>query len=127
MGFLSSFHPDKELEVSIPIDGRSEIDLPNGNRHFVGKFIGTSNENAIFFDVNGKVNFYDHNQEQMCQDNFVHLGLDFQKWLHFADLNKQLDEIYDNNINISENDKLLYKHRLKEISELSFADYPFEI
>ena len=52
---------------------------------------------------------------------------DFQKWLQFADLNKQLDEIYDNNINISENDKLLYKHRLKEISELSFADYPFEI
>lgn len=48
---LVPYHPDKELEVSIPIYRRSEIDLPDGNRPFVGEFIGISNENALFFDV----------------------------------------------------------------------------
>lgn len=78
-------------------------------------------------DVNGKVYFYDHNQEQMCKDNFVALDLNFEKWLQFADLNRQLDEIYNDKIQISEDDKLLYKHKLREISELLFANYPFEI
>lgn len=45
------YHPDKELEVSIPVFNRENIELPKGNRPFVGKFIGISNQFSIFYDV----------------------------------------------------------------------------
>lgn len=43
--------PDKELEISIPVFNRERIERPKGNRPFVGKFIGTCNQFAIFYDV----------------------------------------------------------------------------
>ena len=45
------YHPDKELEISIPVFNRENIELTKGNRPFVGKFIGTSNQFSIFYDV----------------------------------------------------------------------------
>ena len=42
------YHPDKELEISIPIFNREEIVLKKGNRPFVGDFIGISNEYSVF-------------------------------------------------------------------------------
>jgi hypothetical protein len=45
------YHPDKELEISIPVFNRENIELPKGNRPFVGEFIGTSNQFSIFYDV----------------------------------------------------------------------------
>lgn len=45
------YHPGKELEISIPVFNRDNIELPKGNRPFTGKFIGTSNQYAIFHDV----------------------------------------------------------------------------
>ena len=38
------YHPDKELEISIPVFNRENTELPKGNRPFVGDFIGTSNQ-----------------------------------------------------------------------------------
>ena len=45
------YHPDKELEISLSVFNRENIELPKGNRPFVGKFIGTSNQFSIFYDV----------------------------------------------------------------------------
>ena len=45
------YHPDKELEISIPVFNRENIELPKGNRPFTGKFIGISNQFSIFYDV----------------------------------------------------------------------------
>jgi len=45
------YHPDKELEISIPVFNRENTDLPKGNRPFVGKFIGTTKLFSILYDV----------------------------------------------------------------------------
>ena len=45
------YHPDKELEISIPVFNRENIELPKGNRPFIGNFIGTSNQFSIFYNV----------------------------------------------------------------------------
>ncbi|SFD55364.1 SMI1/KNR4 family protein [Flavobacterium phragmitis] len=79
------------------------------------------------FDNENKVYFYDHNQEEMCTQNFTDLGLNFEKWLQFAYFNKQLDEIYETEDEISEELKTEYKQRLEEISGLLLEKHPFEI
>lgn len=45
------YHPDKELEISIPLFNRENTDLPKGNRPFTGDFIGVFNKFSIFYDV----------------------------------------------------------------------------
>lgn len=47
---LIPYHPDKELEVSIPIFDREGHKLPKGNRPFLGDFIGTLGANSLFFE-----------------------------------------------------------------------------
>ena len=79
------------------------------------------------FDNECKVYFYDHNKEQMCKSNFIELNLDFEKWLQFADLNKQLDYIYDKENEINEKRKAEYKEKLNELSSLLLTNYPFDI
>lgn len=79
------------------------------------------------FDNENKVYFYDHNQEEMGRENFTDLGLNFEKWLQFAYLNKQLDEIYETEDEISEEIKIEYKERLLEIDDLLLSNNPFEI
>lgn len=48
---LVPYRPDKELEISIPVFHRENMELTKGNRPFAGKFIGTSNQFSIFYDV----------------------------------------------------------------------------
>jgi hypothetical protein len=79
------------------------------------------------FDNERKVYFYDHNKEQMCITNFIELNLDFGKWLQFADLNKQLDYIYDKENEINEKRKAEYKEKLNELSSVLLTNYPFDI
>ena len=79
------------------------------------------------FDIENKIYFYDHNNEQMCMENFTELDLNFEKWLQFADLNKQLDKFYDTENEINEEQKVEYKERLKELSNNLLTKYPFEI
>ena len=43
------YHPDKEMEISIPIFQREQVALPKANRPFLGDFIGTTAQHAIFF------------------------------------------------------------------------------
>ena len=45
------YHPDKDLEISIPVFGRESTDLPKGNRPFTGDYIGTAGQFSIFYDV----------------------------------------------------------------------------
>jgi hypothetical protein len=46
------YNPDKELEISIPIFNRKNVEIPKANRPFTEKFIGTSNQFSVFYDVN---------------------------------------------------------------------------
>lgn len=48
---IITYHPNKEVEISIPIFNREGIEIPKGNRSFTGKFIGVSNQFSIFHDV----------------------------------------------------------------------------
>ncbi|MGY0037612.1 hypothetical protein [Pedobacter sp. NJ-S-72] len=45
------YHPDKEFEISIPIFNRDALELPKGNRPFIGDFINTCTHYSIFHDV----------------------------------------------------------------------------
>ena len=45
------YHPDKELEISIPVFQREQVEAPKGNRPFVGDFIGCTQTAAIFHDA----------------------------------------------------------------------------
>jgi len=45
------YHPDKELEICIPVFQRENIKSPKGNRPFTASFIGTSNQFSIFHDA----------------------------------------------------------------------------
>ncbi|MDR6514603.1 hypothetical protein [Chryseobacterium camelliae] len=45
------YDPDKELEISISVFNRENIDVPKKNRPFVGDFIGTSNQYSIFHNA----------------------------------------------------------------------------
>lgn len=45
------YRPDKELEISIPVFQREQVELPKGNRPFVGDFIGSTETAAIFHDA----------------------------------------------------------------------------
>lgn len=45
------YHPDKELEISIPVFRREQVEPPKGKRPFVGDFIGCTETAAIFHDA----------------------------------------------------------------------------
>ncbi|TCD12114.1 hypothetical protein EZ449_03600 [Pedobacter frigidisoli] len=79
------------------------------------------------FDREDNIYFYDHNQAQMADENFLNLDLNFEKWLRFADLNRQLDQIYDIENEIDEELKVEYKTKLNELSKALLAKYPFDI
>lgn len=79
------------------------------------------------FDRKSRVYFYDHNLEKMCRENFLDLGLNFSRWLQFAQLNKQLDIVYDIENELTEKRKEEYRSRLNELSELLLRNYPFYI
>lgn len=63
----------------------------------------------------------------MCKENFIDLDLNFKRWMQFSYLNKQLDEYYDVENEISQEIKIEYKTKLKEISKSLLDNYPFEI
>ena len=78
-------------------------------------------------DIENKIYFYDHNLEQMCFENFIDLNLSFEKWLQFADLNSQFDDIYETEDGINDKHKTEYKKKLAELSGNLLKNYPFEI
>lgn len=45
------YHPDKELEISIPLFNREQTEKPKGNRPFTGNFIGVVKDTALFYNV----------------------------------------------------------------------------
>ena len=97
-------------------------------------FFGQNGQRDLWlFDNFGAIYFYDHNQEEMCTDNFQNMGINFEKWLQFADLNKQYEDLYEDEKKHFENSKLKaplaekYKERLKEISPKLLSNYPFDI
>ena len=49
---LVPYHPDKELEISIPLFRDADFPLPPGKRPFLGDYIGISGDSSIFHYVN---------------------------------------------------------------------------
>jgi hypothetical protein len=107
------YHPDKELEISIPVFNRENIEQPKGNKPFLGNFIGISNQFSIFHDVDiwsntkpdkilaiefkkdaiiKKHNIKVHlprNNKVFIESNQIHLlSTDGNNWLH-----RQIDEL----------------------------------
>lgn len=78
------------------------------------------------FDVNSKVYFHDHDHGYFDKKYAVDLGLDFSKWLQFAYLNKELDELYDTD-EVTDTALEEYKSKLAELSTLLLENYPYEI
>lgn len=61
------YHPDKELEISIPIFHREDVEMPKGNRPYTGNFIGTTAACSIFHDVD----FYDNKPDKILAIEFI--------------------------------------------------------
>ncbi|SEN55121.1 hypothetical protein SAMN05216436_1188 [bacterium A37T11] len=64
---LQPYHPDKNLEISIPVFNRENTALPKGNRPFSGKFVGTINQFSIFYEVD---NFSDTKPDKLLAIEF---------------------------------------------------------
>ena len=87
-------------------------------------------DRATFGYLTSKTKFISmttHNIEQMCFENFIDLKLSFEKWLQFADLNAQFDNIYGTEDEINDKHKTEYKKKLAELSGDLLAKYSFEI
>ncbi|MDO8070975.1 hypothetical protein O3299_05525 [Janthinobacterium sp. SUN176] len=61
------YHPDKELEISIPIFDREDVEIPKGSRPFTGTFIGTTETCSIFHDVD----FYANKPDKILAIEFI--------------------------------------------------------
>lgn len=61
----------------------------------------------------------------MSQENFLDMGLNFEKWLQFANLNKQLDTLLIKEDKINKQIITNYEEKLKEISPTLLKNYPF--
>ena len=48
---LIPYHPDKEFEVSIPLFNREALELPKGNRPFLGRYAGNARAFSVFHDA----------------------------------------------------------------------------
>lgn len=46
------YDPDKEMEITVPLFNREQVEIPKGNRPFLGDFIGCIADYSLFFDVN---------------------------------------------------------------------------
>jgi hypothetical protein len=77
------------------------------------------------FDKENNIHFYDHDQEEMSPENFLDTGLNFEKWLQFADINNQLDTLLINQDKIDKHLIVEYEEKLKEISITLLTNYPF--
>ncbi|KFF02800.1 hypothetical protein [Chryseobacterium luteum] len=107
------YDPNKDLEISIPVFNRENIELPKRNRPFVGDFIGTSNQYSIFHNAdswsdtkpdkllaiefkNGVIKkkhnvkiALPRNNKIFIQNNEIHLlAKDNTNWVH-----RQIDEL----------------------------------
>ncbi len=90
-------------------------------------FFGANGQGDLWIlHKNDSVFFYDHAKGKISQENLIDLEMSFEKWLQFAFLNKQLEEI-DNNQALTLEIKNRYKAKLLKISTGLAKNYPFEI
>lgn len=65
------------------------------------------------FDTKGKVFFYNHDKECMCEENYKCMEIDFLQWLQLAFLFRQ----YEKSDSITNEDKAKLKNELLKINE----------
>lgn len=133
------YHPDKELEISIPVFNREQTEKPKGNRPFTGKFIGIVKDAAVFYDNdqwssekpdkmltivfkdgvikkknNIKIASPTHNKVYVA-DNEIHLLREVnKKWIH-RQINEKGEEIKRRELDLG-------NHYAREIITCSFEE-----
>ena len=74
------------------------------------------------FGAKGKVFFYDHDKECMCEENFKCMEIDFSQWLQLAFLFRQ----YEKSDRYTNEDKAKLKNELSKINENLIDNLPFD-
>lgn len=74
------------------------------------------------FDTKGKVFFYDHDKECMCEENFKCMEIDFSQWLQLAFLFR----LYEKSDRHTNEDKDKLKNELLKINENLIENLPFD-
>lgn len=74
------------------------------------------------FDTKGKVFFYDHDKECMCEENFKCMEIDFSQWLQLAFLFR----LYEKSDRHTNEDKDKLKNELSKINENLIENLPFD-
>ena len=64
---ITIYHPDKELEISVPLINREVIKEPKQNKQFAGKYTGNIHQSVIFYDIDI---FSDKKQDKMLNIEF---------------------------------------------------------
>ena len=102
------YHPDKELEISIPLFNRTSIQEPKPNRPFPGKYIGNINQSSIFHDIDI---FSDKKQDKLLNIEFKDENIKKKHTIkvEFPKDNKIF--MVNNEIHLFAKDKSVYIHR----------------
>lgn len=74
------------------------------------------------FDTKGKVFFYDHDKECMCEENFKCMDIDFLQWLQLAFLFR----LYEKSDRHTNEDKVELKNELSKINGNLIDNLPFD-
>lgn len=74
------------------------------------------------FDTKGKVFFYDHDKECMCEENFKCMEIDFSQWLQLAFLFR----LYEKSDRHTSEDKAQLKNELSKINENLIENLPYD-
>ncbi len=90
-------------------------------------FIGANGQGDLWLlNKSNHIFFYDHNKGQISAEKLIDLGLIFEKWLQFAFLNKDYEEMLEKN-ELNRNLKDDYLKCMNKISQKLVENYPFEI
>jgi len=90
-------------------------------------FVGENGQgDSWVMDRGGKIYFYDHDLEDLTAQSFIDLDINFEQWLKFAYLNKDLETVWREN-KYGEKTKQEYLNKLREISEGLLINYPFDL
>jgi len=103
------YHPDKEMEITIPLFDRSSFELPKSNRPFAGEFLGTTQNSAHFISCD---NFSPNKPDKFLRIEFKN-GLIKKKHNFKIELPSQNNGIIiDNQIHLLGIDGSIAIHRI---------------
>ncbi len=117
-GMQEAYQENKEFsDISYWVQGTSDNEIS------VWWIFGADGQGDLWlFDTQGKVFFYDHDKECMCEENFKCMEIDFLQWLQLAFLFRQ----YEKSNRYTNEDKAKLKNELSKINENLIDNLPFD-